>query len=643
MNMHRRGLLMDNANRTNAPMTRVVRKIRRPLIAAFAATLLFVALASCTASSGGGGNSSTLSPNHVLTFAMPPGQGTAAFIFPMTGPEYFNEADDQDLYAHLWQPLYWTGSSSQSGNMSTQESLSIGNPPVYSDNNHVVTVTLKHYLWSDGQPVTCRDVEMWMNLWRADPLVNFGLTIPNVTPNIISGGNICPNPYTVQFHIEGTWNPAFITGNVLDFIVPLPQHAWDKTSANGPIGNYDQTQSGAEAVYKFLAAQGAIVSTFTTNPLWKVVDGPWLLSQMTLQGQLTFVRNPKFSGPDKPYFNKFVEEPFTSSAAEYNAILTGSVDYGALPFEDVAQLKRAEQLGYRLEPWYFYAFNALLINYANPTVGPLLKQLYIRQTLAHLVNQPQDVQAIYHGDALVDYGPIPTPAPGTHPGGIFSWENSTGVTNPYPFSTTAAANLLSSHGWHVVPNGLSTCTDGAKCGAGVKTGSTIQLTLDYPTQLPEITSEFESFQSAASQVGIKLNLRPLPIATLNVTYGPCTKNTASCWQLGSFGGTNYWYLSNDTDGGGPFEGPGATYDIPGYPSVAGANQLFQIIQESRVAPTDAAMATAMQKYEELAATDLPQIFMPVEYYQLSLIKTTLAPVTQNGLALITPELWRPAS
>jgi peptide/nickel transport system substrate-binding protein len=623
-------------------MARATHKGRRPLAAVVAIALLSWLSVACSNSSAGN-NTNKLSPNTVITFAEPAGQGTAAFIFPMTGPQYFNEADDQGLYAHLWQPLYWTGSSSQSGDMSTQESLSIANPPVYSDNNHVVTVSLKHYMWSDGVPVTCRDVEMWMNLWRANPDVNFGLTIPGVTPNIVSAGNICPNPYTVVFHISGNWSPAFITGNVLDFIVPLPQHAWDKTSLTGAIGNYDETTAGAESVYKFLYAQGAIVKTFTTNPLWKVVDGPWKLTQMTQQGELTFVRNAKFSGPDKPYFNSFEEVPYTSNVAEYNAVLTGSVDYGYLPFEDVPQLKRVESLGYRLEPWYFYAYNALLINYANKVIGPEVSQLYVRQALAHLINQAQDVQAIYHGDALADYGPIPPPAAGTQPSGIFSWENSTGITDPYPFSTTAAASLLTSHGWHVVPNGLSTCTNGAKCGAGIKTGSTIQLTLDYPTQLPEITSEFEAFQSAASQVGIKLNLRPLPIATLNVTYGPCTKNAASCWQLGSFGGTNYWYLSNDTDGGGPFEGPGATYDIPGYPSVSGAQGLFSVIQSSRNNATQAGMASAMQQYDEYAAKELPQIFVPLEYYQLSVIKNTLAPVTQNGLALITPELWKPAS
>jgi peptide/nickel transport system substrate-binding protein len=641
MNTHRWGVIIKGPKRSPGLLARARRKGRRPLAAAFAVTLLAGLSAACSNSSGG--SHSGLSPNTVITFADPPGQGTAAFIFPMTGPQYFNEADDQELYAHLWQPLYWTGSSSQSGNMATQESLSIANPPVYSDNNHVVTVSLKHYEWSDGTPVTCRDVEMWMNLWRADPTVNYGLTIPGVTPNIVAAGNICPNPYTVVFHISGTWSASFITGNILDFIVPLPQHAWDRTSVNGPIGSYDQTPSGAEAVYKFLAGQGAMVKTFTTNPLWKVVDGPWKLTAMTLQGELTFTRNAKFSGPDKPYFNEFQEVPFTSSAAEYNAVLTGSVDYGYVPFEDVPQLKRVEQLGYRFQPWYFYAYNALLINYQNPAVGPVLRQLYLRQALAHLINQPQDVQAIYDGDALADYGPIPPPATGTHPGGIFSWENATGITNPYPFSTTAAANLLTSNGWHVVPNGLSTCADAKKCGAGIKAGETIQLTIDYPTQLPEITSEFEAFQSAASQIGIKLNLRPLPIATLNVTYGPCAKNASSCWQLGNFGGQNYWYLSNDTDGGGPFQGPGATYDIPGYPSVDGATQLFQTIQASRVAPTQDAMASSMQQYEEEAARELPQIFLPLEYYQLSVIKKTLAPVTQNGLALITPELWRPAS
>ena len=68
----------------------------------------------------------------------------------------------------------------------------------------------------------------------------------------------------------------------------------------GQGGNYDQTTAGAKAVYAFLQKQGGDMATFTTNPLWKVVDGPWQLSAFSSDGDYAYVPNKNYSGPDKP-------------------------------------------------------------------------------------------------------------------------------------------------------------------------------------------------------------------------------------------------------------------------------------------------------------------------------------------------------
>jgi peptide/nickel transport system substrate-binding protein len=623
---------------------------RAYVAAATVAVFLSGILAACSGAGSSGG--SALSANSPVTFAEYAGGGTSNFIFPMSGPDYFTTANFAQLWFHLWLPLYWTGSSTQSGTLGVNEALSLAYPPVYSDNNHVITILLKNYEWSDGTPVTCRDVEFWMNLWKSDPSDHFGYSITGVTPNIVSSYT-CANQRTVVFHVPGNWSPSFVTPNLIDYIRPLPQHAWDKTSVNGRIGNYDETTSGALAVYNFLAKQGTIVKTFATNPLWKVVDSAWTLSQATETGQLTFTRNPRFSGPDKPYFHTFVELPFTSDASEFNAVLTGSVDYGYLPFADVPQLKRVEALGYRLEPWYEFAFNSFMLNYSSSSVGPILRQLYIRQALAHLVDQPQYVQAIYHGLALQGYGPLPPVTPGQpQQGQVFSWQNSGGTTNPYPFSTSAAANLLTSHGWHVVANGSTTCADAAKCGPGISTGEKIQLSIEYPTELPETTAELEAYKSAASNVGIAITLDPLPQATLDaVLGGTCSK--ASCWQLGDFGGSLFGYFSAGVDGGMVWESTGdADFSLPDFgcwpgegvtcSSAPGAQTLYNLISQARAETTQAGYAQAMKSYDEYAAKELPLIFLPLQYFQLSLIKNTLGPIAQNAIGLSNPELWRPA-
>jgi len=46
--------------------------------------------------------------------------------------------------------------------------LSLAQLPVFSDGGKTVTVTLKKYDWSDGVPVTARDVIFFINLLKSD-------------------------------------------------------------------------------------------------------------------------------------------------------------------------------------------------------------------------------------------------------------------------------------------------------------------------------------------------------------------------------------------------------------------------------------------------------------------------------------------
>ena len=38
----------------------------------------------------------------------------------------------------------------------------MANPPVFQGAK--VTITLKHYMWSNGSPVTAQDVMFWLNM-----------------------------------------------------------------------------------------------------------------------------------------------------------------------------------------------------------------------------------------------------------------------------------------------------------------------------------------------------------------------------------------------------------------------------------------------------------------------------------------------
>ena len=79
----------------------------------------------------------------------------------------------------------------------------------------------------------------------------------------------------------------------------------------------------------------------------------------------------------------------------------------------------------------------------------VIDQLYIRQALAHLVDEEGYIKGFFHGAGAQAYGPVPSV-----PESPFTPSNATKPV--YPFSVTAAVNLLAAHGW-TVTSAAPTC------------------------------------------------------------------------------------------------------------------------------------------------------------------------------------------
>ena len=173
---------------------------------------------------------------------------------------------------------------------------SMAYPPQFSNHDTVVTVKLKHWMWSDGAPVTARDLIFYINLGKAMGATWGNYAGPTQFPyNLKSYTEV--NPSTIRFVLKSPMNPTYFIDNGIDYITPLPQQAWDKTSVNGPIGNYDMTPAGAKQVVAFLQKQASDTQTYATNPLWKVVDGPYTLQKFGgASSPDVFVANPHYSG-----------------------------------------------------------------------------------------------------------------------------------------------------------------------------------------------------------------------------------------------------------------------------------------------------------------------------------------------------------
>ncbi len=312
-----------------------------------------------------------------VTFAEQPGS-PPDYVFPLQPAEWFTFANDQEFSYLLYPTLYWIDSN---GEPVVNDAMSLAYPPVFSVNaahDTVATITLKNIHWSDGVQLTTRDVEFWMNLLFANK-ADWGDYVPGQFPdNVKSIGYLSKTRFAITFN--RTYNQYWLQQNELNSIIPMPQHAWDRTSLSGPVGNYDQSKKGAVAVWTFLNKQSTEGSTYATSPLWRVVDGPWAIEPKVgynaTTGYLVLVPNPRYFGKSTHSIAKFIEEPFTSTSAEFNAVRSGSVDYGFLPLEDATSGLEASvrSEGYQIVPWNIWGWNFWPVNFAQPTAGPIFKQ-----------------------------------------------------------------------------------------------------------------------------------------------------------------------------------------------------------------------------------------------------------------------------
>jgi peptide/nickel transport system substrate-binding protein len=563
------------------------------------------------------------------------------YIFPLVSGQYFTAANTNDLQTLLYPPLYWYGDK---GNTSVDYRLSIGDAPVYSDGDRVVTITLKHYVWSDGETVTARDVGFWINLLKANKS-DWASYVPGGFPdNVVSWTALSPS--VVQLRLNASYNPFWFTYNELSQITPLPI-AWDRTSltAKAPSPTAanlpDTTPAGAKAVYAFLNGQATKVASYASSPVWSVVDGPWRLTSLTTEGMATFVPNPRYSGPDRPHLAKFVELPFTSADAEFSVLRSGQatggpgssgqqLSVGYVPDDDLPQQPALRGEGYQLIKDYPFGFDYFEPNFNNPKVGPVLRQLYFRQAFQHLVDQTGWIHAYYDGLGVPTYSPVP--ASPANP-----YADAEASVNPYPFSVPAAKALLAAHGWTIVPNGITTCSrPGAaadECGAGVKPGQPLQFTLMYPAGLPYTDSAMLDLQSVAKQVGIEISLDQVTQATVAATIEPCAASSPACsWEIGQYGGAWVFEPDHYPSGEEIFQ-TNALGNVNNYSNPS----IDKLITATTTTAASGSQA-ALDAYADQVRLQVPDFWQPSPGTLIT-VASNLHGVVPNAYGFINPEEW----
>jgi peptide/nickel transport system substrate-binding protein len=564
-----------------------------------------------------------------VTWAMSPG-ATPNWILPVVPGANASVYTSFSFQYEMFRPLYWLVNG-----IAPKEwpELSLADLPKYSNGNKTVTITMKpNYVWSDGKPVTSQDVRFFIEMVKAgikeSPANWFAYTPDIGIPDEIASMST-PSPTTLVMNLKKAYNPNWFTQDQLGGIQPMPAHAWAKASANGPILDFTKP-ANAKKIYDFLAAQSKSLGTYASNPLWKVVDGPYTLTSFNNTTQAyTMAPNPKYGGPHASKYPTLSAVPFTSDTAEYNALKSGSIDVGYVPLTNLPTVDSIKP-NYNVFGAPTFGWSYIAYNFKSKTNNwdKIIGQLYIRQALAHLQDEKGIIKAFFNGAGGEAYGPVPSV-----PQSPFTPSNAKEA--PYPFSVDAAANLLKQHGWTVNPGGVSVCKDAGsganQCGAGIPAGQKLEFPLIYNTSPATTGQEVTELASQAKKIGFKIDLSSDTFNHMISTYNdPSSPKTIDKWAMQKFGGfTNSTYPTTF----GVFNSDGSI-NLGGYADP----QADKLIQAS-LTSLDPAAVTAEASY---LTQQQPGLFQPNPDI-IWAWKKTISGVPESFMSLtqyqLQPEQW----
>jgi peptide/nickel transport system substrate-binding protein len=578
-------------------------------------------------------------------------QAPPNYIFPMYSFAVCSTSNNNQLMYMLYRPLYWYGDNYAP---TINYNKSIGQKPTISNSGKTYTIKLNSWKWSDGEPVTGRDLVFWMNMMKASPATEWCGYAPGYFPdNVVSYSSPDPSTFTITFN--KAYDPNWILYSELSQLTPLPL-AWDRTSLAQPAPTSDnghlpdaQGKFDAAKVYKFLDTQSKQLGNWASSPLWSVVDGPFTISgklggSFTTSGQVTLVPNPAYSGAPKASISKLVELPFTSEEAIYNTVRSGgpgAITIANIPSQYAPQDAALGGEGYTVNKAASYSFNYFPLNLnSSATTSPggdpvryIFRQAYFRNALQHLVDQIGWIHAFLNNTANPTCGPIPF-APAS------PLVNTSSIPfSPCAFSPATAKQELTSHGWTVASGGTTTCSNPTLCGAGIKKGEGISFTVDYESGVVAVQNEMNDLAAQARKLGIAISLSSHPFASVVAAGTPCTPSQPPCKWTAENWGAGWIYGPSYLPTGEPLYNPGSAANAGSY-SDAKMTQLITATIEGPLSGENKALAT----YATYAGQQDPVIFGPTSIGTFAgdagtLVDKKLGGYAANSLGVLTPEDW----
>jgi peptide/nickel transport system substrate-binding protein len=450
--------------------------------------ILTLLLAAC-------GPSGTTSPSSSTTTSTKPVQGGTwtddlyedvdSFI-PNGSSETYAVVADQTI----WAPLFLGTPTGEITPGLVQEIPTAANGEISSDLK-TWTFKLKPGLkWSDGQPLTAKDVDFTWRLWT-----NSGFGAASTSGlNLIKSATVSSDNLSITFHLSQAYSP-FISVWVDGGLAPIPEH-----------------------IFASIKPGDVLKSPQSLHPT--VSSGPFTMTTSKPGTEYIMTRNPDYyqAAQGLPHLQSIVFRVVADQDTILKDFQSGAIDSSW--FLDVTKTKSYKALsGYSLVQAPASAgFEAIWFNEHNP----ILKDVNVRKAVAEAVDQQSLISIARDGQAA----PLCTDHPsGVHPGYQ--------ANPPCPkYDPAAAKALLQSDGWKLGSDGVF-----------AKNGQRLEFQYSTTSNNAWRAEDEDILQQNLSAIGIKIDITNYPGGTFFTTILP--QGQVSKYGMGEFEQT-YTYDGDDS-------------------------------------------------------------------------------------------------